>query len=96
MMKRERNAGRRFALALLDAHMPGIHGFALARAIRQDATLAGTAMMMLNSSDLHEDAKRCRESGVATYLVKPVNAVELRQAILKALGATSQPGYSGG
>jgi two-component system sensor histidine kinase/response regulator len=90
-MKRERNASRRFALALLDSHMPGIDGFALARAIRQDATLAGAAIMMLSSSDLHEDAKRCRESGVATYLVKPVNAVELRQAILKALGATSQP-----
>jgi CheY-like chemotaxis protein len=91
LMKLERNAGTGFPLVLLDAQMPQVDGFALAQAIQRDAALAGAAIMMLSSSDLHEDAKRCRELGIATYLVKPINQIELRHAILKTLGATPQP-----
>src|SRR5262249_33542380 len=53
--------------------------------------LAGSAIMMLSSSDLHEDARRCRETGISSYLVKPVNEIELRHAVLRALGATHAP-----
>jgi CheY-like chemotaxis protein len=91
LMKLERNAGTGFPLVLLDAHMPEVDGFALAHAIRRDPTLAGAAIMMLSSSDLHEEAKRCRELGIATHLVKPINQIELQQAILKTLGAAAQP-----
>jgi signal transduction histidine kinase/CheY-like chemotaxis protein len=91
LMKLERSAGTGFPLALLDAQMPTVDGFALAQAIQQDQGLAGAAIMLLSSSDLHEDTKRCREVGITTYLVKPINQIELRQAILKILGATPQP-----
>jgi two-component system sensor histidine kinase/response regulator len=91
MIKQERNRGKGFPLILLDANMPEVDGFALARMIRQDPTLAGVAIMMLSSSGLHDDAKRCRELGISTYLIKPINQIELRQAILKTLGATPQP-----
>jgi signal transduction histidine kinase/CheY-like chemotaxis protein len=91
LMKLRRDAGTGFPLVLLDAQMPEVDGFALAQTIQQDVTLAGAAIMMLSSSDLQGDAKRCRELGIATYLVKPINQIELRQAILKVLGATPQP-----
>jgi CheY-like chemotaxis protein len=91
LMKRECSAGKGFPLVLLDAQMPEVDGFALAQAIQRDVALAGAAIMMLSSSDLHEDAKRCRELGIATYLVKPINQMELLHAILKTLGATLQP-----
>ncbi len=92
LMQLERSAGTGFSLVLLDAQMPKIDGFALAQAIQQDPALAGAAMMMLSSSDLHQDAKRCRELGIAAYLVKPINQIELRHAILKTLGVAPQPG----
>ena len=57
-----------------------------------DPALAGAALMMLSSSDLHVDAKRCRELGIGTYLVKPINQIELRLAILKILGRLSASG----
>jgi signal transduction histidine kinase/CheY-like chemotaxis protein len=91
LMRLEQNAGTKFPLILLDAQMPDTDGFALAQAIQRDVALAGAAIMMLSSSDLHEEAKRCRELGVAMYLVKPINPIELRQAILKTLGAAPQP-----
>ena len=92
LMKLERTGGKGFPLVLLDAQMPEVDGFALAKTIQQEADLAGAAIMMLSSSDLHEDSKRCRELGIATYLVKPINQIELLDAILKTLGATLQPG----
>jgi CheY-like chemotaxis protein len=72
--------------------MPDVDGFALAKAINQDPSLAGAAIMMLSSSDQHADARRCRKLGISAYLVKPINQVELRDAILKVLGSTPQPG----
>jgi CheY-like chemotaxis protein len=83
--------GRGFPLVLLDAQMPGMDGFGLAEAIQRDPALAGAAIMMLSSSDFHEEAKRCRHFGIAQYLIKPIDRLELRNAMLKALGATPQP-----
>ena len=90
-MKDERRAGRGFPLVLLDAQMPGVDGFALAETIKQDPELAGATIMMLSSNDQHDDAKRCRELGIADYLIKPINQVELRHAVLKALGPKTPP-----
>jgi signal transduction histidine kinase/CheY-like chemotaxis protein len=91
LMKLERTAGKGFPLVLLDAHMPEVDGFALAKAIQQDVDLAGAAIMMLSSSDLHRYVKRCRESGIANYLIKPINPIELLHAFLKTSGATQEP-----
>ena len=40
--------------------------------------------MMLSSADRREDAARCRELGVAAYLIKPVKQSTLLDAILTA------------
>jgi two-component system sensor histidine kinase/response regulator len=78
--------GRRFDLVLLDHHMPGIDGFGVAAAMRGRAELAGSTIMMLSSGDGADDAERCRQLGIATYLRKPVTQSELHEAILRALG----------
>ena len=92
ILKEDLSAGRGFPLVLLDAQMPEVDGFALAQAIKNDPALAGATIMMLSSSDLSEDTRRCRELGIVSYLVKPVNQVELLHAVMRALGATPQPG----
>jgi CheY-like chemotaxis protein len=89
-MREELMEGRRFPLILLDAQMPGVDGFALAETVQNDPAIAPAAIMMLSSSDLHEDAQRCRDLGIASYLVKPINQTELCQAILKTLAARPQ------
>ena len=48
--------------------------------------------MMLTSGGRKGDAARCRELGIAAYLVKPVREAELREAILSVLHAKQQPG----
>ncbi|HEV3279770.1 MAG TPA: response regulator [Terriglobia bacterium] len=78
-------AGEGFRLVLTDAHMPLMDGFTLAERIRHDPALAEATIMMLTSNGQKGDAARCRELGVAAYLVKPIRQTELREAIGSAL-----------
>ena len=73
--------GRPFALVLLDANMPGMDGFEVARRIRDDAKLGSATIMMLSSSGHFGESSRCRELGIATHLTKPVDQRELLSAI---------------
>ncbi|MFB3916749.1 MAG: response regulator [Terriglobales bacterium] len=79
-------AGDPFRLMLVDAQMPGMDGFTLIREIHQRRLSPEATIMMLSSLDLSEHAARCRQLGVAEYLVKPIDVYELRAAILRAVG----------
>jgi PAS domain S-box-containing protein len=85
----ERAASRRasYPLVLLDAMMPGVDGFALAKKIKQSPNLANAVIMMLSSADQVTDSARCRELGISVYLTKPVRQSELLDAIMSALGS---------
>jgi CheY-like chemotaxis protein len=78
--------GNTFCLALIDGNMPGMDGFELAKRIKHAPELSGATVMMLTSSEYQGDAARCRELGIAAYLVKPIRKSELLTAILTVLG----------
>ncbi|MDP2606644.1 MAG: response regulator [Deltaproteobacteria bacterium] len=82
-------SGRRFDLVLTDFQMPDADGFILAETIKKDPVIAGATVVMLTSASQPGDAARCRELGIAAYLPKPIKPLELRSAILLALGARS-------
>jgi two-component system sensor histidine kinase/response regulator len=86
LMTRAKQDGNAFRLALIDGHMPGMDGFDLAEQIKHDPELSGATVMMLTSSEYHGDAARCKELGIAAYLVKPIRKSELLSAILTVLG----------
>ncbi|MBI3663372.1 MAG: PAS domain S-box protein [Acidobacteria bacterium] len=79
-------SGQPISLVLLDAKMPGMDGFALARALQQDPRFAGLSIIMLSSSGQRGDAARCKRLGIAAYLTKPVRQSELLDATLNVLG----------
>ena len=74
-----------YPLILLDAHMPGMDGFAVAEKIRKNSGLAGATIMMLTSDLASGDRERCRQLGIAATLVKPIQQSELLDAILSTL-----------
>jgi signal transduction histidine kinase/CheY-like chemotaxis protein len=79
-----------FRLLMTDAHMPEMDGFTLIEKVREDPELARTTViMMLSSGDQRRDAARCRELGVAVYLMKPIRRKELLEAVLTALNHPS-------
>jgi signal transduction histidine kinase/CheY-like chemotaxis protein len=78
--------GERFPLVILDAHMPDMDGFDLAKRIQRDRSIAGAMVMMLTSSSQQEDLIRCRELGIGAYLNKPLRHSELLDSVMTALG----------
>lgn len=73
-----------FQLFLIDADMPGTDGFTLARTIQAAQATRSAIVMMLTSNSLHGAAVRCRESGIANYVEKPVSPKELLRSIVSA------------
>ena len=82
--------GKPYPLALLDVQMPGMDGFELVEKIRSRAEYVGATIMMLTSEGQRGHAARCRELGVASYLMKPISQSELLDAIMTALGEPLQ------
>jgi signal transduction histidine kinase/CheY-like chemotaxis protein len=75
----------RVDLIVLDAQMPGMDGFELAREIGKRPDLTGATIMMLTSSGRYDDANLCRELGIVACLTKPVASFDLHAAICAVL-----------
>ena len=82
-------AGQPYAMILTDASMPDVDGFTLARKVQENRVLCRSMIMMLTSGDRPGDIRKCKELGIAAYLVKPVKQSELLDAILVAIGGQS-------
>jgi PAS domain S-box-containing protein len=78
-----------FDVVLLDAMMPKVDGFQLAEMIEERNDLKCGTVMMLSSSDRPTSASRCQVLGIDSYLMKPVSASTLLEAILAALADRS-------
>ncbi|XFC37126.1 response regulator [Stenotrophomonas indicatrix] len=80
---------QRFALVITDCHMPGMDGFALARAIRADprADAARVPIIALTASVLDSTRQACLDAGIDRFIAKPVD----RQALHPALAAVLMP-----
>ena len=79
------NSTNRFALVLLDVHMPDLDGFAVAEQIRNSHKYQEVKVVLLTSASRPSDVVRCRELGVSGYLSKPIKQSELFDAIVTAM-----------
>ncbi len=86
----ERASATPYVLAILDVQMPVMDGFELAQRILAQPKYVRATVMMLTSEDQREHTTRCRELGVASYLMKPITQSELLDAIMTALGEPLQ------
>jgi signal transduction histidine kinase/two-component SAPR family response regulator/HPt (histidine-containing phosphotransfer) domain-containing protein len=84
-MKEAAVAHRPYQLVLIDGQMPGMNGFELAEAIKQNPQLASATVLLLNSGGQPGDIARCRELGVSAYLIKPIRRTELLHTVARVL-----------
>jgi PAS domain S-box-containing protein len=84
-------AGNPYAVALVDLQMPGMDGFELVEKMNLRHDAHAPTVMMLTSEGQRGHGARCRQLGVASYLVKPVSQSELLDALMTALGEPPMP-----
>lgn len=58
---------------LLDVVMPGMDGFEVCRALRENESTRNAVIIMLSSKDQFSDKIKGFEAGADDYLTKPVN-----------------------
>jgi signal transduction histidine kinase/CheY-like chemotaxis protein len=66
---------------ILDLGMPDMDGYAVARAVRGDPSLARTRLIALSGYGQREDRRRTAEAGFDEHLVKPVEHDVLNTAL---------------
>lgn len=82
----------RIDLVLLDLQMPVMDGFSVLTAIRQREKLKDLPVIILTMDGHKDKVVQGILSGVAGYVVKPVNSAQLLSRIEKCLGTGENPG----
>ncbi len=86
LIREARKAGRPFSVLLLDMYMPGMDGFQVVDELKKEDLLKDITVIILTSGERKGDRKRAEEAGISHFLVKPVTASSLLEAISEALG----------
>ena len=68
-------------LVLLDATMPGMSGFDVCEAVRADAEVASTRIVMLTAKGRETDMARGVGAGADAYVTKPFSTRDLVQKV---------------
>jgi CheY-like chemotaxis protein len=80
-----RDADDPFAAAIVDMQMPDMDGAGLARAIKADATLAHTRLILMTSLGQRGEARQMEEIGFSAYLMKPARQSDLFDSLSTVL-----------
>jgi two-component system sensor histidine kinase/response regulator len=79
-------AGQPFALALLDAEMPGgTAGIDLAKLIRSQPEYDGLKMILLSPLNSEVDTTTAKRAGFSDHIAKPIRQSQLLDAVMNAL-----------
>jgi two-component system, OmpR family, alkaline phosphatase synthesis response regulator PhoP len=78
---------RRPDLCVLDAMMPGLDGFEVARHLADDSETAGIPILLLTAKEKDEVAAKGFSVGAAEYLQKPFSPAALRARVTAVLAS---------
>jgi DNA-binding response OmpR family regulator len=72
-------------IMILDVMMPGIDGFAVCEALRQEEATLELPVIMLSAKTDSVSVRRGLRAGATKYLTKPVSQEELTRNVLETL-----------
>jgi PAS domain S-box-containing protein len=87
LLREAKAAGVPFSLLVADCHMPDVDGFMLVEQIQRSPDLSNLVTIMLTSGGQRGDGARCKQLGIAAYLIKPVLQADLLEALLQVLAS---------
>lgn len=76
---------------ICDIGLPGMNGYEVAEAFREDPELKNTFLIALSGYAQPEDLAQSRKAGFHLHLVKPVNLDKLKMALAEAYFYTNRP-----
>jgi DNA-binding NarL/FixJ family response regulator len=77
-------------LFLMDLRMPVMDGIEATRAIRADPLLADVPVLVLTTFDDHDDVVEAVAAGANGYLLKDIEADELRRSVRRVVAGEAQ------
>lgn len=83
-----------FDLVVTDWNMPNMTGIDLLRAIRSEPTLKGMPVLMVTAENNRDQIIAAAQAGVNGYIVKPFNAVTLKEKLGKIFERLAAAGAS--
>jgi len=87
---------RKFGLAFVDMHMPGMSGIEVVQIYQFMSNGAGTPVIILTADATAEAREAAEACGAVAFLTKPLRAKEFREAVRSfAIGASRMPMQSG-
>jgi PAS domain S-box-containing protein len=85
MLRAAAGAGHPYHLALLDVQMLEMDGLTIARAVKADASIASTRLVVLTSFGRTFRQAELKAAGIEAYLVKPLKQSRLFDCLVRAL-----------
>ena len=81
-------------LVVLDLRMPGLDGFEVMEALRNDERYERLVVVALTASAMHGDQERALAAGFTDYMTKPISLSALRSRLLKLLSNDDSQSFS--
>ena len=79
-------------LVVLDVMLPGLDGFQVCRAIKENPETSSIPVVMLTAKKSSADLERGKSAGADAYLTKPFKSVKVLEVIEGLLTAANQKG----
>jgi two-component system chemotaxis response regulator CheY len=83
-----------FDMVVTDWNMPNMTGIDLLRAIRAEPSLKGLPVLMVTAENNRDQIIAAAQAGVNGYIVKPFNAVTLKEKLTKIFERLAAAGAS--
>ena len=69
------------SLILLDLNLPGLSGQEVLSHVKQSEALKSIPVVVLSTSNNPKDIRACYQTGVNSYLIKPINAIKFKHTV---------------
>lgn len=79
-------------LILLDLIMPGMHGFAVCKQLRENPAFNDTTIIITSAKSYKPDIDKALELGADAYVIKPVEFDELYQIVTEKMELRGRKG----
>jgi len=73
---------------LLDIQLPGMDGYAVARALRSDVRIGAVPIVAVTSYAMAGDRERCLAAGCNGYIEKPIDPLTFVDEVERYIGGT--------